>query len=691
MVLAERLGRSTAGSRKGACSSGTLRRRCPPCRPDRGRPVLTCLDRCEGFFSPKAAQVTSRPVPWTSVTTHGHGAASLASRRIARVLSSLQRQTFLAFQSTPFDRAEESFLRLDQCQSGRTGRRRRSGRHEFAATGHDEPARATGALTWTPSRSRMSRNRDLAGPHGLPSDPRQPRTAGHGPSPLDSYSLGGSAGAYGGASSLPPHTKSSAPAFGAGGVPPHRPQRNAARRMSPSPGQGSFVPPPAGLTKESPPIRKDSRRGPRDVGYDNRLPGSIGVNGHGHGHLNGRSAGGAVPAIMEPSGSRSGGGSDDNPAMRVGPSSNRLFRALQQDGTIPIREAPPPPSPALSDDSTQFVDASSALRPSDAAGHPDSRPGSRQSNRSNRSSVSSDRDLLDPADLPPPDLAKLQRDAPQVLQNVLQAFEQGGRDRGQRRDVENARRPPPGSASRVEAPGGRARRTAVANQGYNAKHLAGQKAAGGGRRLSKLDDRSYPLTPGFRELEKALKQIHQDWKQTGITSGEKLDEDGQDIIEEEKDDEEEIGARERTRAPSTFSPVGLALELIGSEDPSQPISPTSMLNGQSLSSFLRLKAKLEKALQLTIQSNYRQFDASVGGYNLVRQGIDSSQKRVAELRKRLIESREVLGAGSNVVGVGGLGMGNSGEGVSTGRGVEMKSLSTRKDLLDEMLKLLESV
>lgn len=225
---------------------------------------------------------------------------------------------------------------------------------------------------------------------------------------------------------------------------------------------------------------------------------------------------------------------------------------------------------------------------------------------------------------------------------------------------ENARRPPQRLPPGSDGDPGRSRRPAVADQGFHAKP-------------SKLDDRSYPMTPGFREIEQVLVRIKTAWERTGITG---------DI-----DDDE--GAAQGSS--NHFSPVALALDLLESEnahDQSKSAKRAKdMINQKgglvpSLSSFLKLKAELEKALQLTIQTNYRQFDASVNAYNLARMNVEHSTKRVIELKSRLTECRNTLGCGRNSS------LTNSTVG---GKGSEMKALQGRREMLGEMLKLIDMI
>ncbi|PLW42165.1 hypothetical protein PCANC_08604 [Puccinia coronata f. sp. avenae] len=190
---------------------------------------------------------------------------------------------------------------------------------------------------------------------------------------------------------------------------------------------------------------------------------------------------------------------------------------------------------------------------------------------------------------------------------------------------------------------------------------------------SMFNDQSYPRTAGFGEIERVLEKIKLHWDASGIAGSSNQDEPfGYSV----------------TSTP--FSAVALALDLLDSENPELSKSASrakNMINTKgglipSLSSFLQLKVELEKALQLTIQGNYRQFDASVNCYKLTKVSIDSSFKKVAELKSKLLECRATLGNGSpssafnNAVG---------------GKGTEMKLLQARRELLREMLKLIDTI
>lgn len=239
------------------------------------------------------------------------------------------------------------------------------------------------------------------------------------------------------------------------------------------------------------------------------------------------------------------------------------------------------------------------------------------------------------------------------VRNVLKVFaESVARPDAKRRPTQ-----PHASSSSTDV--GRHRRPAVAEQGFHAKP-------------SRLDDQSYPMTPGFREIEQVLQRIKSVWERTGITGSGEAD---------ESEDSEQ-------RSSHHFSPVGLALDLLESEGTDKAQSAKrvkEMINQKgglvpSLSSFLKLKADLEKALQVTIQTNYRQFDASVNAYNSARVNVENSCKQVAELKNRLSECRNVLGSGgrSNLTGT-----------TAGGKGTEMKALQGRREMLGEMLKLID--
>ncbi|OAV94393.1 hypothetical protein PTTG_03089 [Puccinia triticina 1-1 BBBD Race 1] len=193
---------------------------------------------------------------------------------------------------------------------------------------------------------------------------------------------------------------------------------------------------------------------------------------------------------------------------------------------------------------------------------------------------------------------------------------------------------------------------------------------------SMFHDQSYPRTPGFGEIERVLQKIKLSWDATGIAGS--SNQDGP------------FGYSVTSSTTVPFSAVGLALDLLDSENPELAKSASrakDMINKKggmvpSLSAFLQLKAELEKALQLTIQGNYRQFDASVNCYKLAKVSVDSNYKKVAELKSKLVECRATLGNGSpssafnNAVG---------------GKGTEMKVLQARREVLREMLKLMDTI
>ncbi|KAI9612289.1 hypothetical protein KEM48_004305 [Puccinia striiformis f. sp. tritici PST-130] len=168
---------------------------------------------------------------------------------------------------------------------------------------------------------------------------------------------------------------------------------------------------------------------------------------------------------------------------------------------------------------------------------------------------------------------------------------------------------------------------------------------------SMFNDQSYPRTAGFGEIERVLQKIKIYWDATGIAGSSNSDDPfGYSV----------------TSPTTPFSAVGLALDLLDSENPELAESAT----------------ELEKALQLTIQGNYRQFDASVNCYKLAKVSVESNYKKVAELKSKLLDCRATLGNGSpssafnNAVG---------------GKGTEMKVLQARREVLREMLKLIDTI
>ncbi|MBW0461217.1 hypothetical protein O181_000932 [Austropuccinia psidii MF-1] len=182
-----------------------------------------------------------------------------------------------------------------------------------------------------------------------------------------------------------------------------------------------------------------------------------------------------------------------------------------------------------------------------------------------------------------------------------------------------------------------------------------------------LNNQSYPLTPGFQEIERVLEKIKLNWDHTGIA-----------------------GPNHDHHPSSHFTPVGLALELLDNENSNQSESKrsTDLIDQKeksipSLSSFLKLKAELEKALQLTIQASYRQFDASLTSYNLVKASVDQSYKKVSDLKAKLFECRLTLGTATPTSTFNN----NS----TSSKGTEMKILQTKREMLQEMLKLINTI
>lgn len=123
----------------------------------------------------------------------------------------------------------------------------------------------------------------------------------------------------------------------------------------------------------------------------------------------------------------------------------------------------------------------------------------------------------------------------------------------------------------------------------------------------------YPSTPAFREIERVLGRIEQDWPE---------------LIPPEAPADGTLGAATKRQ---DFDAVTLALSLL---DPSSP--------PERFSSFMRLKDDLGRALKSHIQLHYQAFDTSVSAYNNVLANLGSAQKETNDLRSTLSDVREIL-------------------------------------------------
>lgn len=164
----------------------------------------------------------------------------------------------------------------------------------------------------------------------------------------------------------------------------------------------------------------------------------------------------------------------------------------------------------------------------------------------------------------------------------------------------------------------------------------------------KKNTQNYPSTPAFREIERVLDTISQDWPM---------------LILPEDENDNAVTKKTAANADDGFNPVPLALSLMG--DPAREDR-----SGRSrLQSFLRVKQDLERALKSHIQLHYRAFDASVSAYNSTLVNMTSAQKEVVKLRNLLGDVKNVLGA----------------------KRTELANMRTRRDELSEMSRILDTV
>jgi len=216
-----------------------------------------------------------------------------------------------------------------------------------------------------------------------------------------------------------------------------------------------------------------------------------------------------------------------------------------------------------------------------------------------------------------------------VLAKAVQAFAGGAaqqqqqRQRLQQQQASNAGHAPgagsgSGSGS-VAVPDntGRGRRGAVGVQGESSR-MRGINAT----------PNNVPATPAFREMERVLAQVGEEWPQLlqGTTDSKAQQGDNDNSEEDTHND--------------PFDPVTLALSLVDSEaDPDR------------FRSFLSTKEALSRSLKSSIQTHYRSFDASVSSYNGLQSNLSFAQKNTSRLRSTLEEVRETLGKGRSELGV----------------------------------------
>lgn len=205
---------------------------------------------------------------------------------------------------------------------------------------------------------------------------------------------------------------------------------------------------------------------------------------------------------------------------------------------------------------------------------------------------------------------KQETDPSPVLEKAIAAFSSAGQSSKNRaQQSASSSRDRSGTnasnASAAAAAGGagnaRTRRGAVGVQGESARFRATMQPQAG-----------LPSTPAFREMERVLAQVANDWPE---------------LLPPSVDDETGEEANE-----DNFDPVTLALSLVNEEG-----------STRRLDSFLATKEALSQSLKSSIHTHYRAFDASASSYNGLVQNLTHAQKNTTELRKVLEEVRETLG------------------------------------------------
>ncbi|GAA5904682.1 exocyst subunit SEC8 [Sporobolomyces salmoneus] len=145
---------------------------------------------------------------------------------------------------------------------------------------------------------------------------------------------------------------------------------------------------------------------------------------------------------------------------------------------------------------------------------------------------------------------------------------------------------------------------------------------------SALNPDEYPDTPAFREVNEVLRKVSTEWPALAR---------GTSVATEEAGGED-------------FDPVSLALHLL---DPaSSRERDPSVGRQQSLSSFLRLKAELDYAIQSTLSpvanpsttsSNaFRAYETSITTHNMTLGALSVAQKQIGGLKSGLMGTREML-------------------------------------------------
>ncbi|KZS95766.1 hypothetical protein SISNIDRAFT_385220, partial [Sistotremastrum niveocremeum HHB9708] len=109
-----------------------------------------------------------------------------------------------------------------------------------------------------------------------------------------------------------------------------------------------------------------------------------------------------------------------------------------------------------------------------------------------------------------------------------------------------------------------------------------------------------------------------------------------------------------------FIPVDLALSLI---------DPTTSLPSPSLTSFLRTKSLLSRALKSSVDTHYKPFAASLDHHASLLSSFKDTQSQISETRNALVEAKEMLGS----------------------KRADLVQLWSRGQVVDEMLKMLDQI
>lgn len=179
------------------------------------------------------------------------------------------------------------------------------------------------------------------------------------------------------------------------------------------------------------------------------------------------------------------------------------------------------------------------------------------------------------------------------------------------------------------------RRGGLADQGIGGASAAKDAKANAADRSQLLSEalnpNEYPDTPAFREVNEVLRKVSLEWPALAR---------GTSVAAEDAGGED-------------FDPVSLALHLL---DPASSRErggdPSVGGRQQSLSSFLRLKAELDHAIQSTLSpvtnpsttsSNaYRAYETSITTHNMTLGALGVAQKQIGGLKAGLMGTRDML-------------------------------------------------